>query len=619
MRCEIDVKRRIARFSGPGTFEFKEDIKGLGNARWRNDLKTWEVSGFELTIEALAEIFPGIEVQEIGDRGEGAVQIETAVELSLTTVNISAGADAVPAGAMPRRSRARRSSAASGADTGAELPSAETQPSVPKGLSVGQLLGIIRELVQRGLPDLMPVYGVVKSVRGSGDRRFIELANHEDPSQSISCVIWSDAPRMTEGLEKAGFKLEPELQVMFEVRASVNVKDGRSSFHVASIVTEYTLAKLQGERERTNDRLRAEGLFALNKSKQLPFLPRTLGILTSSEGTVITDFRSSLDESRFGFRLYWFPVRVQGKEARASIIRGLEVLASVPDLDAVLLFRGGGSKADLAVFNDYEVAKAICRCPLPVVAAIGHQEDQSSAQDVARIALGVPKDVGRFFADIVTAYRSSVRDAAWRIEQAVRGRTEGLRERVELLLRTVSGAPMHRLASAERDSVRLVTDIRLRALSALTRSEERVSQHARVVHAGAGNALGRAQAALRSGLSDIRSYAAGVLHRRESILPQLGARVSAAVAQQLSRGRERLLRVVERTLQSGESRTHVVEAKLDGIAQLIDAVAPERQLARGFSIVRNEKGEFVRTGAQLETGAEVEIQFSDGVRNARIR
>ena len=240
----------------------------------------------------------------------------------------------------------------------------------------------------------------------------MELAEQEKPDERLNCVIWGHAESMCKKLTEAGFKLEPNLQVMFEAEVNLSNKDGRLSLRVVRVVAEYTLAKVAALRDQTNDRLKKEGLFQKNKSCELPFLPRRLAIITSSGGTVINDFRASLDEAKFGFELLWLPVQVQGNEAKRALIRAIQFFSGKPDIDAILVFRGGGSQADLAVFSDYEVAKAICLAEHPVISAIGHQEDQSSAQDVSWRALGVPKDIGRFFADIVLGYRKSIAQGA---------------------------------------------------------------------------------------------------------------------------------------------------------------------------------------------------------------
>lgn len=207
---------------------------------------------------------------------------------------------------------------------------------------------------------------------------------------------------------------------MLEVVPTISNKGGKLWLNIKRIIPEYTSSKLASLREQTNERLRKEGIFENNKNLSFPFLPVNLGILTSSTGTVINDFMASLDEAKFGFKLTWLSVAVQGSEAKKSIVNGIRQLSKIKDLDVILIFRGGGSPAELAVFNDYEVAKAICLCPLPVISAVGHQEDQSSTQDVSYLAQGVPKDIGTFFANLVLSYRKNLFDFTSRIQNSAK-------------------------------------------------------------------------------------------------------------------------------------------------------------------------------------------------------
>ena len=142
--------------------------------------------------------------------------------------------------------------------------------------------------------------------------------------------------------------------------------------------------------------------------KILSFLPSNLGIITSDAGTVIHDFRSSLDVAEFQFKLFWYKSRVQGSEAATDLKKGISYFSARDDIDAILIFRGGGSQADLSVFNNYELAKNICTSSKPIFSAIGHQEDQCSVQDVSFRSFGVPKDIGRFFADLIIDKRQVV-------------------------------------------------------------------------------------------------------------------------------------------------------------------------------------------------------------------
>ena len=381
---------RVVHFSGPGTFDARDDIKRLGPAVWRGEKKTWEVRLDPIVPAELEKLFPGLVIDEVG---EAAMSSE---QTSLLSPSRS------PAGSA--RSVAGQSSASQ-----ASTSQPSGAPGVPQGLSVAELIGKAKSALRSAFPSTVYVYGVLGQVKmRDGGTVFMELAEVERPEERLSCVIWGHAESMTKKLAEAGFRLEPQLQVMFEAEVNLSNKDGRLSLRVVRIVAEYTLAKVAALRDQTNDRLKKEGLFQQNKRLTLPFLPRRLAIITSASGTVINDFRASLDVANFGFELLWLPVQVQGSDAKRSILRAIEYFNNLPGLDAILIFRGVGSQADLGVFNDYDIARAVCLAKYPVVSAIGHEEDQSSVQDVSFRGLGVPKDIGRFFADIIIGFRQQI-------------------------------------------------------------------------------------------------------------------------------------------------------------------------------------------------------------------
>lgn len=405
--ARIDFEKKEAVFFGAGTFQAKDQIKSLGAARWLQREKVWQVKPFTLSIEELKQIIPNI-------------QIETAE------------AAAVDSTAMVE-------------------VKADVKTELPPSNSVSELIARVRYALSEAFPGTVYVHGVLVNAKTYGDRIYLELADAERRDQRVHAVIWRDAAQVTQSLRDLGFELEADLQLMFEARMDVSPKDARVSLSVVRIVPEYTLAKLVALREMTNQRLKAEGIFEKNKQQQLPLLPRKLGILTSPGGTVIHDFRNALDEAEFGFELLWQPILVQGENAKASIVAGIKKLSGM-QLDAILLFRGGGSPAELAVFSEYEVAKAICLCPLPVVSAIGHQADQSSAQDVSCFALGVPKDVGRFFADRVLELRQRVETASETLRNIVSNQLESTQE---LFSRILNALPQLMRSSFQRATERL--------------------------------------------------------------------------------------------------------------------------------------------------------------------
>lgn len=554
----IHRTKRTARFSGPGTFAAKEEIKQLGSARFNREEKHWEVQGLSVTVEELTARFPGIVIEEIGEGGAGAPERAGSPTLE-------------PAPALP--------------------------PGVPSGLSVSQFLDRARVALRAAFPGTVCIYGVLSDVnRAAGGRIFMELNGGPETDDRIKCVIWDNAEVKLAKLRAAGFDLEPELQVMFEVSVNLNKRGGQLSLSVERVIAEYTIGKLAALREQTNERLKKEGLFDKNRSCSLPFLPRRLGILTSAGGTVINDFLASLEVGRFGFELFWMNVSVQGADAKRSVLAGLAALSRMPDLDAILIFRGGGSQSELAVFNDYDIARAVCLCPLPVISAIGHQEDQCSVQDVSWKGLGVPKDVGRFFADIVVGYRERFRGAVTYIS-TLTGRTVTQLERnLELHARSVLKFLSQLVSTREESCRRHEESLPLLAATAVRTSFLRFLERSRPLAALGLSTMSAGVAALGRIGERLRHDADRVVERAEHRFRRIG---------HLER---ELGRVIEQKA-----------ARVNAYGELFESLGPDTQLKRGFALVQRGDRGYVTSGAGLASGEEVEIIFHDTHRKAEIK
>lgn len=546
LQAHIDWTCNTITFSGPGTFQAKEQIKSLGRAQWRGDLKSWIVTCGEISVEHLKEVFPQLDISESGAGSDPLLQSKPAA--------------AAPAQLQPAPQEGRGRADAEG---------------VPPGLGVAQLLAQVRLALAKSFPQPVFVKGIISKIK-SPRHTYIELADAEDGSVHVSCFIWSDdAPRICGEVEKAGFALETELEVMFEAEVGLNPRRGEVSLTVRRVVVEYTIGKLAAERDKTNERLKKEGLFEKNKLLKLPFIPSRLGLITSKAGTVINDFRDSLDAARFSFWLLWHPAAVQGASAKKELLRAIRALGQRRDLDAILIFRGGGSRAELAVFNDYEVAKAICLCPLPVLSAIGHQEDLSSAQDVSFKSFGVPKDLGRFFADIINDVRARFSEA----------------------LQRISAESQRVTADKARD---------LRHTAAFVISHARAVQQHRLLR-------------LQSLTAAIPAIAAGVSGRHTHRLVRNGQRVLDLGSSACARASDKVLRYLVLP-QNAASLFRRAEERLQGLIGLIEAVRPETQLKRGFAIVRGAgDGQFITAASQLHKNDEIEITFHDAAKRALIK
>src|SRR4029450_3047229 len=135
------------------------------------------------------------------------------------------------------------------------------------------------------------------------------------------------------------------------------------------------LGALQLAFEQLKKKLASEGLFDQARKRALPALPRKIGIVTSLDGAALRDIIKVLRRRHPNAHLVIRPARVQGETAAAEVVGGLRAIGRVEGVDVVILARGGGSAEDLWAFNEERVARAIVACPVPVIAAVGHEVD----------------------------------------------------------------------------------------------------------------------------------------------------------------------------------------------------------------------------------------------------
>lgn len=182
--------------------------------------------------------------------------------------------------------------------------------------------------------------------------------------------------------------------------------------------------------EKLKAKLRAEGLFAEERKRRVPAAPRVIGVVTSLEGAALPDI-VRVAFRRGGVRVVVAPATVQGAGAADSLARALRALARHPDVEVIILGRGGGSAEDLAAFNDEALVRAVVASPVPVVAAIGHEMDVSLVDLAADLRAATPSQAAELVVPDSTA-RLELLSQYRALARACRA-ARFLDERVELL------------------------------------------------------------------------------------------------------------------------------------------------------------------------------------------
>lgn len=184
---------------------------------------------------------------------------------------------------------------------------------------------------------------------------------------------------------------DPQDGMAVLVRGQIGVYEQSGSYQLyVEEMQPYGVGALAAAFAELKRRLEAEGLFDASRKRRLPMLPRVVGIATSPTGAAIRDM-VSVSLRRFpGARLLLRPCLVQGPEAPPQIAAAIAELAAVPDVDVIIVGRGGGSLEELWAFNTEEVARAIFASPVPVISAVGHETDYTIADFVADVRAATP-------------------------------------------------------------------------------------------------------------------------------------------------------------------------------------------------------------------------------------
>ena len=193
--------------------------------------------------------------------------------------------------------------------------------------------------------------------------------------------------------------------------------------------------------EQLKRKLAAEGLFATERKRPLPRLPRAVGILTGADAAARGDLVSTIGSRFPAARIVVCETRVQGRGAPAAIVSSLRALAAHDDVDVVVLARGGGSFEDLLPFSNEAVVRAVAACPVPVVSAVGHEQDSPLCDLAADVRAATPTAAAALVVPDARELRASLDASRGRLEAALRAQVERREQRLAALAERLRSSP----------------------------------------------------------------------------------------------------------------------------------------------------------------------------------
>ena len=313
--------------------------------------------------------------------------------------------------------------------------------------------------VSDAFPDVLWVKAEISSVSvKSNGHCYLELSQSDEGGTLVAkarAVIWRSrySTLLKSFIEQTGQAPEAGMEVLLQVQVSFSPLWGLT-LTVEDIDGAYVLGQRELQKRQTLERLASEGLLDMQKELCLPVLPYRLAVISAEGAAGWGDFRKHLLENEYGFvlRAELFEATMQGAGAPASIVAALESVAATPSgapYDAVLILRGGGSELDLACFDDYELAAAIARCPIPVVTAIGHERDFHVADMVANTYVKTPTALADLFLDCYIAEDQRISTLESSLRASYTARIGAMELRLGAARDALLTAARGRLANAE--------------------------------------------------------------------------------------------------------------------------------------------------------------------------
>jgi len=443
-------------------------------------------------------------------------------------------------------------------------------PDLPGPFPVGRYARRLQEEMRKRAR--VQLIGEVTGVGRSKVQAYFEL---RDSQGAVPCAIWLN------DLEKAGLPegaLRDGAELVIAGGPDYYPGGGQASPSFSFRATHVRLAgegDLLARLEALRKQMRAEGLFELQKQLARPLLPQAIGVVTAESGAARRDLLAGLRRRGWGGTVVWAFAPVQDRHAAPAIAAAIQGLAARPEVEAIVVTRGGGSLADLWAFCDETLCRTVAMLRVPVISAVGHERDSTLLDDVAAVACSTPTHAAE--AAVPLDCDLARRDLE-RVASSLRRAAEG-----------AIGARARHLAALARGPAR-----------ALQRERGALNQKTREIRAASERGLGERNEfqrriatvvlarARRRGIE--RTAAATAKERRR------GSAIERAAAQALERRREALARAVV-TLRAHD---------------------PERTLERGYALAETPAGKPVTSADAAVAAAAVRLRFADGRVNAKI-
>ena len=432
----------------------------------------------------------------------------------------------------------------------------------PSSISVSELNALAKALLEDHLAGLWIAGEVSNLTRAASGHYYFSL---KDSRAQVRCAMFKGAAmRLAKPLKEGDH---------IEVSGKISIYEARGEFQITvNEVRLKGLGQLYEAYERLKAQLQAEGAFAAERKKPLPARPQCIGIVTSLAAAALRDVVTTLKRRAPEIPVIVYPTAVQGAGSEFQIAQAIKTASQRAECDVLIVCRGGGSIEDLWAFNEEPVVRAIEACAIPVVSGVGHETDFTLADFVADVRAPTPTGA----AELVSPNRQEslhrLAQAQGRLKTVLEQRYFDASQKLDWLARQIrhprqkldeQRTYIHKLAQTLSYSMTQ----NVRAHTARFERQTQALKHCRPDISVYRQDINRFQTTLSHAFRQL------LAHRRQSLTAQTA---------------------------------------------LLEAVSPQQILERGFSVVKNTRGQVIRNADVLKQGQKLHITFADGETDVRV-
>ena len=495
---------------------------------------------------------------------------------------------------------------------------------MPNFFSLSRVIQRVDELLKPAMEKTFWVKAEISSSRSKGGHFYCDLVEINEKGQlntQVRCTIWArELNAIKQKFKSEGMELDLEdgINVGILCRLQFHPIYGLS-FRGLDMDPAFALGELELKKREIIERLQKRSLLELNKDTFLPLLPQKIGLITGQSTAAYEDFINTLSSSGFGFKISFAASTMQGENTAFSILKSLRTLERL-DLDLIIICRGGGSKIDLSWLDHEGIAENIAHFKIPVWTGIGHEIDTSVLDYVSARYFKTPTAVAEELVSMHAGIEQYLEQAHHNIKSTWNYRYKEAIQNLTNLKNHLKRESLH-LLELQKNQLNLnLQQLLSRASKQLLEAKSILQQNLNELRFKTPRRLEMARTELLLQAESLKKESQRKIETQQTLIEQKGYRLKPQrFLQNLSQKRQ-LLKQSHKRLLKGSIwfRLEREKLRMKGIKQTLHSADPETQLERGFSVIKNQKGETLTRANHLKLGENIQLQFQDGKVSAKV-